>query len=180
MYVEIKTPRLLLRPFCISDLQSAHAYLSDEENTRYMIFFPSKTEEETAKFLGMVIREWEKSEPTFFEFAICLEGALIGSVSVYLDDKRQTGELGWILDRKYQKTGYALEAALAIKDFAFNRLKLKKLIAQCDYRNAPSYRLMEKIGMKLSDGDGLRTYTKRRETARELTYSLAASPSGEE
>ena len=46
------------------------------------------------------------------------------------------------------------------------------MVAQCDYRNAPSARLMEKIGLKLESADGVRTYIKRNETARELTYSF--------
>ena len=62
----------------------------------------------------------------------------------------------------------------AIKDFALNTLHLKKLVAQCDYRNAPSARLMEKIGLKLESDDGVRTYIKRNESARELTYSFTA------
>lgn len=68
--------------------------------------------------------------------------------------------------------GYATESAHAIKDFAFNSIHLKKIIAQCDHRNVPSRRIMEKIGLILESADGMRTYVKRNETARELIYSL--------
>jgi len=40
--------------------------------------------------------------------------------------------------------GFATEAALAIKSFAINQLKVKKLLARCDCRNLNSARLMEK------------------------------------
>lgn len=170
MYHEIRTERLLLRPLNIADLDTVHEYASNTENTRFMMHMPKRTVEETAEFLACVTREWEKSEPTFYEFAVVLNGLQIGAVSVYLDEQRKTGELGWILNKKFHKMGYASEAAIALKDFALNTLHLKKLIAQCDYRNAPSARLMEKIGLKLESDDGVRTYIKRNETARELTY----------
>lgn len=172
MYYEIKTERLTLRPLNISDLNTVHEYASDIENTWFMMRLPNNTIEETAEFLTSVTKEWEKNEPTLYDFAVVLDGRQIGAISVYLDDKRESGELGWILNKKYQKHGYALEAALAIKDFALNVLRLKKIIAQCDYRNEPSYRLMERIGLKLESDDGTRVYTKRNETARELTYGL--------
>lgn len=172
MHYEIKTERLLLRPLDIADLMTAHEYSSDVENTKYMMWLPNQTVEETAAFLKRVTNEWKKSKPSFYEFAVVLDGLHIGAISVYLDDTHQTGELGWILDKKYHKMGYACEAALAIKDFALNTLHLKKIIAQCDYRNEPSRKLMEKIGMQLESDDGNRTYAKRNETARELTYSL--------
>lgn len=172
MYYEIKTERLLLRPLSIADLETAHEYSSDEENTRFMMFLPNRTLAETSTFLTHVTMEWAKSQPTYFEFAIVLNGLHIGAISVYLDEKREEGELGWILNRQFQQRGYALEAARAVKDFALNVLHLKKIFAQCDYRNTPSSCLMGKIGMKLESDNGVRTYVKRNETARELTYSL--------
>ncbi len=172
MYHEMKTERLLLRPLNIADLDTVHEYASDIENTRFMVHLPNRTLEETAAFLEGVTQEWKKTEPTFYEFAVVLNGLQIGAVSVYLDEQKEVGELGWIFNKKFHKKGYASEAAIAIKDFALNTLHLKKLVAQCDYRNAPSARLMEKIGLKLESADGVRTYIKRNETARELTYSF--------
>lgn len=82
------------------------------------------------------------------------EGLQIGAVSVALNDLRNTGELGWIINKRYWKKGLALEAALAIKEFALNVLKLQKLVAHCDYRNTASFYLMEKLGMSLEDDTG--------------------------
>lgn len=172
MYCEIKTQRLLLRPLNISDLKTVHEYASDEENTRFMMYFPLRTKEETAEYLARVTKEWEKNEPTFYEFAVVRSALQIGAVSVYLDESKEVGELGWILNKQFQGHGYATEAALAIKDFALNTLHVKKIVAQCDCRNAPSYRLMERIGLHLESDNGVRTYEKRKESARELTYCL--------
>lgn len=172
MYYRLETERLILRPIDMADLETVHEYASDEDNTRYMIFLPNRTVEETIEFLTYATKEWEKDSPNGYEFAITLNGHQIGAISVTLDETREIAELGWILSKKHQKQGYALEAALAIKDFAIETLKIKKLTAHCDSRNVPSYRLMEKIGMTMISDDGIRQYIKRNETARELTYCL--------
>ena len=172
MYLEIKTERLLLRPMNVSDLEVVHEYASDKENTKYLRFGPNDTIEETTVFLSGITKEWEKDSPDFYEFAIVLDGKQIGAVCIYLDEKHESGEFGWILNKKYWHNGYATEAALALKDFVVKDLKIKKLIAHCDARNSASARVMEKIGLKLESDDGIRFYFKRNETARDLMYSL--------
>ena len=51
-YFEIVTPRLTLRPIGMGDLETTHAYASDRENCRYMMFLPNDTLEETRQFIG--------------------------------------------------------------------------------------------------------------------------------
>ena len=168
----IKTDRLLLRPLCLRDLKTVHEYASDLENTKYMLFLPNGTEQETVDFLRSAEQEWQKSQPSFYEFAIVLDDAQIGAVSVSLLETPNQGEIGWILNKKYWNRGYASEAAGAVLDFAKTALHLKSVIAQCDGRNLASAKVMEKIGMRLVDGNGTRSYVKREETARELTYMI--------
>lgn len=171
MRYEIKTQRLLLRPLDVIDLDTVHEYASDEANTRFMQWLPNHTKAETLAFLQNVTTEWQKEQPRCYEFAMVLDGRQIGAVSVALDESRQVGELGWIVHKDWQKQGYALEAAQAVRDFAVEQLKVKKLMATCDARNGPSYRLMEKLGLRREPGVTARQYYKRDEAAEELTYS---------
>ena len=172
MYHKIETERLVLRPLDISDLETVHVYASDEENTTYMIWLPNNTMEETTQFLTAVTKEWEKEAPGFYEFAVVFNGLQIGAVSISLNDTREIAELGWIINKNYWGQGIAFEAAFAVKEFALKGLKVKKIIAHCDYRNVASYNLMKKLGMTLESDDGVRTYRKNNETAKELAYSL--------
>ena len=173
MYYELKTDRLLLRPVTANDAEATFSYSRDADLTRYMMFYPKDTIEEVQNFLCEAETEWQKDAPAYFEFAVLCNEELIGGVSLWvLNDDRTEGELGWLLRREYHGKGYALESTRALCDFAFNTLGLTRLIAQCDARNAPSAKLMEKLGMTLIDDAGMRTYIKRPETARELTYEL--------
>jgi len=168
----LKTKRLLLRPFSTDDLYSTHAYAGNKNNAKYMVFLPNETMEDTKQFLSDAAAEWEKEYPDFYEFAITLNAKHIGAVSIYLDESHVEGELGWILHKDFWGNGYAAEAASAIKEFAVNDLKLKKLIAHCDSRNLSSCRVMEKIGLILEDDSGIRYNKGSSKPAKELMYSF--------
>ena len=168
----IKTERLLLRPLCLKDLESVHEYTSDIENTKYMVYLPNITEQETQNFLSSVEQEWKQKQPKFYEFAIVLDGLQIGHISIYLTNIANEGRIGWILNKKFWNYGYASEAATALLSFAKTKLHLQRVIAHCDSRNVASTKVMEKIGMVLVDDQRIRKYKKREETARELTYLI--------
>jgi len=56
-------------------------------------------------------------------------------------------EIGYRLARSVWGKGYATEAAKAVRDYAFNVLRLERLIAMIDPSNIASIRVAEKIGM---------------------------------
>ena len=172
MYIELKTKRLLLRPVCVGDTDATFTYAGDAELTRWMTWFPRESPEETRAFLLQAEAEWRKDVPAYYEFAVLLGNTQIGGVSLWLNDDRTEGELGWLLRREYHGCGYAIESARALCDFGFKMLHLQKLTASCDARNTRSVRIMEKLGMRLINDSGIRQYKKRPETARELLYAL--------
>lgn len=129
MYHEIKTERLLLRPFTPEDLEAVCQYTLDRENTRYTIWLPHRDRAETARYLETAAEDWRRDPPLSYEFAVTLDGTVIGGVSVALTEDRTTAELGWIINRRYWKRGYATEAALAARDFALRELKLRRLFS---------------------------------------------------
>ena len=169
--MELVTSRLRLRPFTFEDVDSTHKYVSDAESIRYMLYFPTRSLNETREFLTRSIGEWAKPNPEFYEFVIELNHQNIGEVSVYLNNSRTQGELGWLIHRDFQNNGYVTEAAEAIKYFSINMLQLERLYACCDSRNIASRRIMEKIGLKLESSNGTRINCDGCQ-ATELIYSL--------
>lgn len=57
-------------------------------------------------------------------------------------------ELGWVLDPAYTGKGYATEAIRAVIDACFGSLGLRRVHAGCFADNEPSWRLMERLGMR--------------------------------
>lgn len=142
----IQTKRLLLRPFQMTDFDDVHAYSSDEEVTKYMLFGPNDTDE-TIAFLSFVVSYAHESPQRHFEYAIEFNNRVIGAVSLHMNETFDEAEMGWVLSKDYHRKGIMFEAATALKDYAIKRFNINKIIAHCDSRNIASYKLMEKLGM---------------------------------
>lgn len=164
--MEIKTARLTLRPMAMEYLESTHAYASDVENTKLMMYLPSESLEETARTIREAEAEWKKEKPARCEFAVLKDGVHIGSVTFYFLEDRTEGELGWVIDRQYRGCGYAFEAARGLMEYAKAHWNVRRIIACCDSENVASYRLMEKLGMQCIKRDGVRTNRSMGDTPR--------------
>lgn len=141
--MNITTQRLLIRKFEAQDWQAVYSYMSDETVMHYM---PEGvlTEEQVQKFIT------ENSANQAKHFAITLhdQPEVIGHLVFHRCFGEHTYEIGWVLNPAYQQHGYASEAAQALLDYGFSKLKLHRIIATCQPENIASYRVMEKIGMR--------------------------------
>jgi [ribosomal protein S5]-alanine N-acetyltransferase len=68
-------------------------------------------------------------------------------------------EIGYRLARSAWGQGYATEAARAVRDYAFSKLGIRRLIAMIDPSNLASIRVAEKIGMRYEKDILLEGYT---------------------
>ena len=68
-------------------------------------------------------------------------------------------EVGYRLARSHWGCGYATEAAMAVRNHAFETMGLKRLIAMVDPRNIASIRVAEKLGMHYEKDVMLEGYT---------------------
>ena len=137
----LETERLVLRPFKETDAEGLHAYLGDEEVVRYEPYGAMTMEEcrlEAAR---------RASDEAFW--AVCLaDGTLIGNLYLSGADEFGTREIGYVFARACWHKGYATEAARRLMAYAFERLATRRIIALCDTRNAASFALMERLGMR--------------------------------
>lgn len=66
-----------------------------------------------------------------------------------------TIEMGYSIHPDFRNSGYASEAALALAEWAFKNGQLVQTIrAECDKENAPSIRILRKLGMTPLPSDG--------------------------
>jgi ribosomal-protein-alanine N-acetyltransferase len=146
----LQTERLLLRPYRDDDFEGVHAYGSDPEVVRYMLWGPN-TGEQTRHFL-VEVQDGARAEPrTKFDFAIELRETctMIGGCGIYLKGSELlVGEMGYVLNPRYHRRGLMPEAARALIGFGFGDLHLHRIFARCHPDNRPSARVMEKCGMQ--------------------------------
>jgi RimJ/RimL family protein N-acetyltransferase len=79
------------------------------------------------------------------------DGLLIGNCGLeqMTVDGQVAAELGYDLRSDAWGQGYATEAACAVRDYAFNVLRLPQLISLIRVGNLASQRVAEKVGMRL-------------------------------
>ena len=172
MQTVLQTERLVLKPVDETLLDSAYAYAGNPENAKMMIFLPHADKAETERLLREAAAEWQKEQPVYYEFGIFFEEKHIGAITVYRLDEPGSSELGWILHKDYWNRGFVTEAAKAAIRFSAETLGLRRVIACCDSANPASYRVMEKLGMKLIKNDGVRKNRIAENESTELTYEL--------
>ncbi len=148
--MEKETERLLLREFTPEDFEDVHAYSSDYETVKHMMFGPN-TEQQTRDYLEKQCPEEMNAVPRMhYNFAVQRKdtGRVIGGVSFHMNWRRDDAILGLVLNRRESGHGYMTEALGGALAAAFEDLKLHRMHAVCDVDNAPAIRILEKNGMR--------------------------------
>jgi RimJ/RimL family protein N-acetyltransferase len=147
--MDLETPRLLLRNWKEEDLATFARMNQDPDVMR---FFPSVVPAQDsfarARILaqGLADRGWGawavelKAERAFIGFIALVEPAFQAHFTPCV-------EIGWRLDKPYWGQGLAAEGARAALDAAFHRIGLEEVVSFTAGINAPSRRVMEKLGM---------------------------------
>jgi ribosomal-protein-alanine N-acetyltransferase len=146
----LETPRLILRPFTIEDLDRMAELMANKDFMRFSM--GPKTLEETQKdFLEKVIN-WDRDGlPSQFAMIIRSSSALVGYCGFFhheVDGKMEI-EIGYRLDSNFWNRGLTTEAARAVRNHGFRDLKLDYVISLIHPENNPSRRVAEKNGMTL-------------------------------
>ena len=95
---------------------------------------------------------------TSYGFWILADGEFVGSVSI-LNVVGGQGEIGYWIGQPYWGQGYTTAAGHQAVAYAFEEVKLSSLIGKCLARNKGSYRVLEKLGFRLT---GFSTATRPR------------------
>ena len=148
--LELRTRRTLLRQWKDADLPDWAAMNADPEVRRY---FPGLLDAQQARGEAERCRDaiaqrgwgfWALELPGRLRFAGVV-GLLVTGFEAHFVP---CVEVGWRLSREAWGRGHASEAAAAAVRFAFERLELDEIVAIATESNAPSRRVMERLGMR--------------------------------
>ncbi len=140
MQTHLETKNLRLRPLTSDDFEAVHAWASNPDNVRYMIWGPND-EQATRDFLAKTVSGED------FGVELKSTGRLIGSCGIYPDGD-ECMNVGWILHKDFHRQGYGTEICQALLRYGFEDLGIRRIIATCAAPNYPSYRVMERNGMR--------------------------------
>ena len=143
---EIYTKRLVLRKFKESDYDDLYEFLSQLRDNEFE-GYPGITYENGREHL-----RYRLDSEEFYAFALkepssdSGRGKVIGNI--YCGNRDYAAkEVGYIINEHYRGNGFAAEALDAVVAAAF-RAGAHRIFAECDPRNACSWKLLEKVGFR--------------------------------
>ncbi|HYO40070.1 MAG TPA: GNAT family protein [Nocardioidaceae bacterium] len=147
----VRTDRLTIRPASPDDLEATWRFRRLEPVSRWLTQAPRTLDEYRAHFV-----DEDRLAKTL---VVLLERDVIGDLMLQVDDAwaqievadRARGvqaEVGWVLHPGHAGHGYATEAVAALLRLCFEDLGLRRVTALCFAANEPSWRLMERVGMR--------------------------------
>ena len=143
---ELTTPRLDLRPHRPEDVDEVFEYARDPEWAEFLLEVVPQpyTRRNAEEFVAGRIM----AASSEFSWAIVLEGACAGGVTLGVDSKQRSGDIGYSLAKAHWGRGFMVEAARAVFDWGFAERGLHRISSNADVRNRRSWRVMEKLGMR--------------------------------
>ena len=144
LFAQLETKRLILRPWRMDDAEDLYAYASSTKVGPMAGWKPHDNIEESKQILEMFVNdgdtwaiEWKENHK------------VIGSIGLHqskMADIEYDRELGYVLSEDYWGQGIIPEAAERIKQFAFENLKISRLLVEHFDFNNQSKRVIEKLG----------------------------------
>lgn len=140
---ELKTARLTLSALTEKDIPAYNVLVLDGERNRWWGYddvggLGGPVEERS--FFDVAARDFENRQAV--NFAVRLDGKLIGEAVLYRFDCRGGAELGCRIDKVYAGNGYGTEAFAAVAEWALYKLQLVRVVAKCFKENEASYKML--------------------------------------
>lgn len=146
----LESPRLVLRPMTDADAAEFAAMNADTEVMRH--FVKPLSFEESEAFRARIAQQFATQGFGFWGvFRRDVPGlvGMVGLTRVPFEARfTPNHEISWRIARAHQRQGYAEEAARLCLAAGFGPLKLPEVVAWTLPANEPSWRLMQKLGMR--------------------------------
>ncbi len=148
--MKIITKKLILRDLKRSDAKDLQRHANNIHVAKNIPAFPYPyTKKDATKFINHCMKESKKKPRANYEFCVNLKskGKLIGMISITKVDRFQrTCTIGYWLGEEYWRQGIASEALKKMMEFAFVKLKLRRINIEAFGDNKSSNGLIKKMG----------------------------------
>ena len=144
----IETQRLILREYTLDDFDALYEILSDPVTMQH---YPKPYDEKgTRRWLDWSLDNYQKYGFGLWAIELKETGEMIGDCGVTMQpiDGESLPEIGYHLNKKYWRQGYASEAAAAVRDWFFKNTEHNCIYSYMKYTNVASYATAAKNGMR--------------------------------
>jgi ribosomal-protein-alanine N-acetyltransferase len=145
----LETERLLLRPMWADDLDDLFALRSDPQVLQFVGQGKPWTREETAEKLRQVARHWDEHGFGMWAMLDRADGRFVGWCGIGSWHQMPDVEVGYTLAPPFWSRGLATEAVRCMLRYAFEVLRLPRVVGVARVGNVASQKVMLKAGMSL-------------------------------
>jgi RimJ/RimL family protein N-acetyltransferase len=145
----LETPRLILREYTQADYDALSAILTDPETMQY---YPRPYDAAgVQRWLDWSFDNYRKYGFGLWAAVRKGDGAMIGDCGVTMQkiDGESLPEIGYHINKRCWRQGYATEAARAVRNWAFTHTDFDALYSYMNARNLPSRATAAANGMRL-------------------------------
>lgn len=148
----LETDRLFLREFLDSDYNDLCEILQDKD-VMYAYEHPFSDDEVKNWYNRLIVGHYKKYGFGLWAVIHKETNEFLGQCGLTIQDLNGNEylEIGYLFKKKHWHKGYAVEAALGCKKYAFEELKAEKLYSIIRENNIASLNVAEKIGMVKTD-----------------------------
>ncbi len=140
--------RLVLRPYRPSDKPFFQTVVSDEKTMRHL--GGALSADDSAD----LFRQFTCDDPGHgidaWAVTLAHNEVLIGHAAIKPPDSEGRREMVFLVAREYWGSGYGLEIARCLLEYAFKHTECRMVVGTADPENIPSTKTMEKAGMLLN------------------------------
>lgn len=156
MTIHVTTERLILRNLEAEDCEGMYQLDSDPEVHRYLGNNPIQTREQAAEVIQFVQQQYNERGIGRWAVIDKNSGEFLGwcGIKLILEagyPRQNFYEVGYRFRREFWGRGYATEACLACRDWAFNNLEIDVLYGMANIDNAGSLNVLSKCGFQIVD-----------------------------
>lgn len=145
----IKTKNFLLRPFKEGDEISLAKNINHKKIYRDTLRIPYPyTLKDAKEFIRKNLKERKKKKPTEINFAIDINGRVVGGIGFKEIESHQAEITYWLAPKCHNK-GIMTLALKKMTKYGFEKLKVRRIYACVFPFNKASMRILEKNGYKL-------------------------------
>ena len=123
---------------------------SNPDVARYQFFEPWTPEQiEELVFSQSEVFAGDPGVPFVLVAVLRSDNKVIGDSQITINSvEDQQGEIGFTFNPEFSGRGFATKTVNAALGYGFTRLNLHRIMAAVDVRNEPSWRLLERVGMR--------------------------------
>ena len=145
----LETERLILRELTLDDVDSLHEVLGDPWTMRH--YHHPFSRQEVVEWIERWMASYRANRFGLWGLVLKETGELVGDTGLTWQevDGQPLVEVGWHVDKRYQRRGLATEAGRASLEYGFGSLGLDRIISLIRPENEPSSRVAEKLGMRV-------------------------------